>query len=655
MYSPEVIYKTIVDIVRFPHNILSWSSTPKIEMQARPASKLTIRKPDSGVSNTTYATLCKVCISYIHISSAEKPQLVLRKRMSRVLVLSLVSKIAIFALSTSNVRDGFSASVFSIVDKLTRILFALLAFILADIPVIITRKLALLSSFFYVNNAYSLTKQLAKSQPAPVGPSKHLKALLLDQKTYNLAVTYAFSAIAYGAVYISCLSAYEDEAGFTPFTSHIRRGWQFNERFIFLFLNAALLGAVYALRQLWNDRFVTRFPSNLSSSISSRAQSHLKRNVPMAMKFALIVVLTVLSSYLLTKKSIYRTVASLSLATFRLHLFTLLRQNNVTFGLVLRTTVFTLGLVSSWEVTNTLFDIYSVHPIIISKIAQNPTDCLISGMQSTDFYYKYFAYLEFVKVFSSSQERRQEVYKDIHRKPSSWDKILSVAVQELVEGRTKVLTKGVPTNKTPTVVNSTPDATTSSSKLRVVDNQEIFKRNPKSTIDNFIADVQVDKKVSMFSKQTETVPADQGIGFDKILSPEIVKTLKNSIYGNEESNVNAKIRLLAPDIKLVSLSSLGLAYLGAASIQEDEFGLIQHNIPQVIHEVTSTLLTYEELQIDLEKLTKNSNHLKEYSTRVQEIQNALSILLFAFKDYVKSFNLDEKTQKRVELAIKEMK
>ncbi|TIC51518.1 hypothetical protein E3Q01_00910 [Wallemia mellicola] len=622
-------------------------------MQARPASKLTIRKPDSGVSNTTYATLCKVCISYIHISSAEKPQLVLRKRMSRVLVLSLVSKIAIFALSTSNVRDGFSIILSPF--GLQRILFALLAFILADIPVIITRKLALLSSFFYVNNAYSLTKQLAKSQPAPVGPSKHLKALLLDQKTYNLAVTYAFSAIAYGAVYISCLSAYEDEAGFTPFTSHIRRGWQFNERFIFLFLNAALLGAVYALRQLWNDRFVTRFPSNLSSSISSRAQSHLKRNVPMAMKFALIVVLTVLSSYLLTKKSIYRTVASLSLATFRPHLFTLLRQNNVTFGLVLRTTVFTLGLVSSWEVTNTLFDIYSVHPIIISKIAQNPTDCLISGMQSTDFYYKYFAYLEFVKVFSSSQERRQEVYKDIHRKPSSWDKILSVAVQELVEGRTKVLTKGVPTNKTPTVVNSTPDATTSSSKLRVVDNQEIFKRNPKSTIDNFIADVQVDKKVSMFSKQTETVPADQGIGFDKILSPEIVKTLKNSIYGNEESNVNAKIRLLAPDIKLVSLSSLGLAYLGAASIQEDEFGLIQHNIPQVIHEVTSTLLTYEELQIDLEKLTKNSNHLKEYSTRVQEIQNALSILLFAFKDYVKSFNLDEKTQKRVELAIKEMK
>ncbi|TIB89952.1 hypothetical protein E3Q21_00477 [Wallemia mellicola] len=622
-------------------------------MQARPASKLTIRKPDSGVSNTTYATLCKVCIPYIHISSAEKPQLVLRKRMSRVLVLSLVSKIAIFALSTSNVRDGFSIILSPF--GLQRILFALLAFILADIPVIITRKLALLSSFFYVNNAYSLTKQSAKSQPAPVGPSKHLKALLLDQKTYNLAVTYAFSAIAYGAVYISCLSAYEDEAGFTPFTSHIRRGWQFNERFIFLFLNAALLGAVYALRQLWNDRFVTRFPSNLSSSISSRAQSHLKRNVPMAMKFALIVVLTVLSSYLLTKKSIYRTVASLSLATFRPHLFTLLRQNNVTFGLVLRTTVFALGLVSSWEVTNTLFDIYSVHPIIISKIAPNPTDCLISGMQSTDFYYKYFAYLEFVKVFSSSQERRQEVYKDIHRKPSSWDKILSVAVQELVEGRTKVLTKGVPTNKTPTVVNSTPDATTSSSKLRVVDNQEIFKRNPKSTVDNFIADVQVDKKASMFSKQTENVPADQGIGFDKILSPEIVKTLKNSIYGNEESNVNAKIRLLAPDIKLVSLSSLGLAYLGAASIQEDEFGLIQHNIPQVIHEVTSTLLTYEELQIDLEKLTKNSNHLKEYSTRVQEIQNALSILLFAFKDYVKSFNLDEKTQKRVELAIKEMK
>ncbi|EIM21682.1 hypothetical protein WALSEDRAFT_60373 [Wallemia mellicola CBS 633.66] len=607
-------------------------------MQARPASKLTIRKPDSGVSNTTYATLCK---------------LVLRKRMSRVLVLSLVSKIAIFALSTSNVRDGFSIILSPF--GLQRILFALLAFILADIPVIITRKLALLSSFFYVNNAYSLTKQSAKSQPAPVGPSKHLKALLLDQKTYNLAVTYAFSAIAYGAVYISCLSAYEDEAGFTPFTSHIRRGWQFNERFIFLFLNAALLGAVYALRQLWNDRFVTRFPSNLSSSISSRAQSHLKRNVPMAMKFALIVVLTVLSSYLLTKKSIYRTVASLSLATFRPHLFTLLRQNNVTFGLVLRTTVFALGLVSSWEVTNTLFDIYSVHPIIISKIAPNPTDCLISGMQSTDFYYKYFAYLEFVKVFSSSQERRQEVYKDIHRKPSSWDKILSVAVQELVEGRTKVLTKGVPTNKTPTVVNSTPDATTSSSKLRVVDNQEIFKRNPKSTVDNFIADVQVDKKASMFSKQTENVPADQGIGFDKILSPEIVKTLKNSIYGNEESNVNAKIRLLAPDIKLVSLCSLGLAYLGAASIQEDEFGLIQHNIPQVIHEVTSTLLTYEELQIDLEKLTKNSNHLKEYSTRVQEIQNALSILLFAFKDYVKSFNLDEKTQKRVELAIKEMK
>lgn len=591
-------------------------------MQAGPASKLTIRKPDSGISNTTYATLCK---------------LVLRKRMSRVLALSLVSKIAIFALSTSNVRDGFSIILSPF--GLQRILFALLAFVLADIPVIITRKLALLT----------------KSQPAPVGPSKHLKALLLDQKTYNLAATYGLSAIAYGAVYISCLSAYEDDSGFTPFTSHIRRGWQFNERFIFLFLNAALLGAVYALRQLWNDRFVTRFPSNLSSSISSRAQSHLKRNVPMAMKFALIVVLTLLSSYLLTKKSIYRTVASLSLSTFRPHLFTLLRQNNITFGLVLRTTVFALGLVSSWEVTNTLFDIYSVHPIIISKIAPNPTDCLISGMQSVDFYYKYFAYLEFVKVFSSSQERRQEVYKDIHRKPSSWDKILSVAVQELIEGRTKVLTKGVPTKKAPAIVDSTPDATTSSSKLRVVDNQEIFKRNPKSTVDNFIADVQVDKKTSMFSKQNETVPADQGIGFDKILSPEIVKTLKNSIYGNEESNVNAKIRLLAPDIKLVSLSSLGLAYLGAASIQEDEFGLIQHNIPQVIHEVTSTLLTYEELQVDLEKLTKNSNHLKEYSTRVQEIQNALSILLFAFKDYVKSFNLDEKTQKRVELAIREMK
>ncbi|TIA85818.1 hypothetical protein E3P99_03885 [Wallemia hederae] len=599
-------------------------------------SKFMIRPSKLSAGQCSYSSLCK---------------LVLRKRMMRLMLLSFLSTATLFAVSTSNLHDGLRVvfSPFSI----NRSVFAVVAFTLSVIPVIITRKLALIT----------------KAPPAPSSPSLRLKALLLNNKAYRLGGVYAASGVIYAVLFLTCISMHEEDAQFSPFTAHKRRGWQFNERFIFVIINAVVLGCTYAVHQLWNDRFVARFPSNISQSIPARVQAHLKRNIATAVKFAVIVVLTCLSSYFLLKKPIYRSIATVSLSTFRPHLFTLLRQNHLTFGLVLRTVVFAISLISIWETTNTLFDVYSVHPMLVSKISPSSNDCLLDGLASTDAYYRHLAYLEFVAVFSADQERRMEVYRDISRNPTTWDKFKRLAMQEMQDGRARVTNRGARKVKSASAATraqashtSQLGASSSSSKLRVLDDQKIYQRTSKSALESAIDDVQGQSTPGDLFKgvpapQPIAQSSEEGIvGLDKLLPRDVLQTIKGIISGNEDSTVRAKVKVLAPEMKLVSLAALGLAYLGAASINEDQYGLIQHSIPQVITQLTETVMVYESLHAELVKADNktNSAHLREYTMRLHEMNNALSVILVAFKDYIASFALDQKVLERVQAAIREL-
>lgn len=304
--------------------------------------------------------------------------------------------------------------------------------------------------------------------------------------------------------------------------------------------------------------------------------------------------------------------------------------------------------------------------MLISKISPSSNDCLLDGLASPDTYYRHLAYLEFVMVFSSDQERRMSVYRDINRNPTSWDKFLRLAVKEMVDGRMRVLTRGVvskpkavaaPANQFSTVSGS-GSASSSSKHLRVLDDQKIYQRSSKNTLESALDDVQSGNSTpgSLFKDVQTPKPLDKGteeasIGFDKLLPKDILHTLRKIVSGNEQAVVNSKIKLMAPEMKLVSLSALGLAYLGAASINEDQYGLIQHSIPEVITQLTETLIVYENFQAEL---LKTSTHLKEFNTRIQEMRNALSVILVAFKDYIGSFGLDQKVMGRVDAAIRDL-
>ncbi|TIA83945.1 hypothetical protein E3P98_00510 [Wallemia ichthyophaga] len=603
------------------------SSQPVASLNAPP--KLKIRPTKLSAGQCSYVSLCK---------------LVLRKRMIRLVLLTFLSTCTIFSVSTSNLNDRISSTI-----SLNRFLFAAVAFSLSVIPIIITRKLALIT----------------KPPPSPSSPSQRIKSFLLNNKTYSSTSVYALSAVIYAISFLACVSTHEEDAQFTPFTTHKRRGWQFNERFIFFILNAIVLAISYSIYQLWTDRFITRFPSNISQSISERVLTHLKRNLASGVKFSIITVLTCLSSYFLLKKPIYRTLATFSLSTFRPHLFSLLRQNNLSFGLILRTMLFTISLTTTWEVANTLFDVYSVHPMLISKVSPASNDCLLDGLGCEDTYYRHLAYLEFVMVFSTDKQRRLSVYGDINRNPTSWDKYLGLAVKEMSDGRNKLLSRGATSDaaidkpfhhlNTPSTATST--ATSSSGKhLRVLQDEKIYQRPPRNTFESTVDQSQSPKSTPSSLLKDAPKPLAKGtqdavIGFDKLLPKDLLRMLRKILNGNEQAVVNAKIKLMAPEMKLVSLSALGLAYLGAASINEDQYGLIQHSIPHVIAQLTETLIVYERFQSEL---LKSTTHIHEFNTRMQELRNALSVILVAFKDYIATFNLDEQVSGRVDIALRDL-
>lgn len=515
-------------------------------------------------------------------------------------------------------------------------------------------------------------------KPQPLSPIHKIKALLINESTYNLLLFYFLSSIIYSFTFLTYLSIFEYDSNFTPFFNHKRRGWQFNERFIFVILNSIFLSLIYTLNQLWNDRFLTKFSSNTQSTISVKVKQSLKANIPLSLKLSLISTLTFLSSYLILRKPLYKSIATFTLSTFRPHLFSLLRQNNVSFGLVLRSIIINIGIVCSWEVTNTLFDIYSVHPILISKISQSPNNCLLNGIKSSDDYYRHFAYLEFLHVFSTDSQRRKEVYKDIHRHQSAWSELSNAAIEQINKGNSRskddksieqsILKKD--SNLTPTTITS------NTTKMHINSDSNIYKRQSRSPINNLIEEISINdtttkSTIPSIFKTNNSVIKDNNdenvnnnknvedynsIGLDRLftfLPNDITNMIRISVNGDETSIMMTGVHNKIPEIDLITLSSLGLSYLTSASINEDSFGLVQHDIPKVIESITKTLIAFENLENELKtKCSNPTKSLKFFRVYIQQLRDSLSIILFAFKDFIDTFQLDFQTLNRVNEAIK---
>ena len=72
-------------------------------------------------------------------------------------------------------------------------------------------------------------------------------------------------------------------------------------------------------------------------------------------------------------------------------------------------------------------------------------------------------------------------------------------------------------------------------------------------------------------------------------------------------------------------SFIALSYLVCASLTEDQYGIVQRDIPKILETLTSFLSAIEEYQLQITSLIKPPSTSSELSQKEKEAQNLIAI------------------------------
>ncbi|KAL1916546.1 uncharacterized protein VTP21DRAFT_5737 [Calcarisporiella thermophila] len=430
--------------------------------------------------------------------------------------------------------------------------------------------------------------------------------------TYAVVGFYILSAISiatsyyglHGERYLSAVFVYMQGRNNAP---------RINEKFVYAVSHIIFLGVVFSAKRMRNGRdCLMSQPINQSKlqilrmSLSSIAQKSFRFSLVYLWRFTIVFFVFGGVLYRLTFR-VFSTFSSLADDSYRWSRVFLDPH------MILRSFIAGGMATAFWYTLDELFDIFFTEPLLLTGATSDPNRCLVSGLRLENKpIMKHFAFYELWLVMRSHPHRRIALFEDIMSTPTMWHQVSEECFKVVFELITAIERERVhPPAKKPEKEQKEPT--------------EGKKELPPSPnrIKPVVADIFAGGKKGGDLRQRIGFPPESGSNAPSIpegqpptvatskqqqgasISPEVWvanlvlnmrKMLERYRWGKilfAETGERQAQRVFS-NWQLVIWAAQVLSRLTAASYHEDQYGVVQRDIPRVLECLLTCLMATEE-------------------------------------------------------------
>lgn len=507
------------------------------------------------------------------------------------------------------------------------ILASLLVWVFAALPVIVLRR-----------------KLLTPIRDPATSPANLLSSSLPKPTVRRAFLVYTASALVLLIVHILLSYVVEStDPKLRLFVKSRKHPYYLNGRLIFIIISQFVTAIVYGIRNVLLDRFAFRWRIAAQNNVTSP-------KVTISDVFRSFMVSSILSLLVLPLTATIFTVSwfflpvlhkipfvSLLLTPFTAHflraslsIFLPLRH----FDLLQR--ALHLGFVSMfvWDIVDTLFDNNVAKRISVANSTPNPNQTLISGISSQDLTLRYFAYRDLCTIAEdispTAVAQRTALFADQKYTPTLWSHLIQESLSLLGQHYQLLLRRGnpepippsppvpipipaansgsVPVNPIPTLQkstfravssanasasNSTPSRAVSAS-VDAIELPEIFRSETHVEIMP-----KQEWEVRKGTVKVDVVSAKKKFQSVRKLCNKCLPLAMNHYFRRWEAwwkedrlskNVEKSLPLKELDVVVIEV----ISRLICASLHEDQYGVVQRDIPRTLELLLSFLSAIEE-------------------------------------------------------------
>ncbi|POV98064.1 hypothetical protein PSHT_14232 [Puccinia striiformis] len=214
--------------------------------------------------------------------------------------------------------------------------------------------------------------------------------------------------------------------------TYVRGVTQINERPIFLLASCLYTALCYSFSAIYHGQWHYR-PLDVSEhlTIPQRIWKAFSSRIELVRRSIIYCSATFLPIYLISRRYLIRAIIFSKYTQLtkhiKPHMVMLIKFDSIfTLTSIIRLVMINVMLLSMWEIVQALWDVYSSHPLDLSRFDTEPNQCLLEGIRSTDPRVKHFAIRELAHISWSDPARRSTIFKDIRTSP----RLLNLVIEE---------------------------------------------------------------------------------------------------------------------------------------------------------------------------------------------------------------------------------
>ncbi|EMD32361.1 hypothetical protein CERSUDRAFT_118729 [Gelatoporia subvermispora B] len=519
--------------------------------------------------------------------------------------------------------------------------FAAVFWCLGVVPVVVVRK-----------------NYLTVTPTASLSPSTVFQSTLTKTSTPPALLAYLCSSTLVTFMYIFMTYVYgsssSEDRHLSFFVKSKKHPYYLNGRVLYLISSQMVISAAYFFRNALLDRFVVHW-----TELSTTTNPVQARTVRLAQLLTMLVTVGIFSGLCVAGHTLLfglaRSIAlpvvfripivSRFLRPFMAHFLrgrftlTLLARH---WSLITRTFYLGITTLAGWEFAESAFD----EAVSVSHHTGAPTHILVSGTTTADAYYKHFAYSELRELACdespSGSARRTELFADQKYNPSLWATLAREALLILGRDYQLLLRKGQP--EIPAPAPPPPPAQAKpplpAQPIQII-RGPVLKASPSSPLRNALdtiasdgalpaavsstaeaahlpelfrsvlhTDTAAQTAVATLRKKEEDVKGlvqrthnrwrDALAAFAEDGLPKGVLEAVTEVRGWwSRERVHKRVEASLPNRQLDVLVVDVLSAFVCASLAEDQYGVVQRDIPKILEALLSFLQAVEDYQAEV--------------------------------------------------------
>lgn len=292
----------------------------------------------------------------------------------------------------------------------------------------------------------------------------------------------------------------------------------------------------------------------------------------------------------------------------------------VSLGILFHTFLAAFFLSFIWLFANMAFGVYmSLPPThrgeLLSAKSEDKNGTLINGLQETKHkpLIRMLAFYELLYIAFNKQDRRTSIFSDIERKQPIWISIKTECLKQLTDITTQIQpkTNDIKAAK-PTIKESKPTSTAGvipiksdyvfakKSDTHIIDGMQDPDATASTEVLTVVANIheKLQKSTNKYSSWAETL-LDSDVGYPLRFT------------------VERRARKLVPNPTLTSMSVLALAQLVCHSLDEDQYGTVQKDVPMILQTLYEAMVALQNF-IDNPPVHWSNNKEKQKITQSKD-------------------------------------